>query len=219
VCITGINGIYYSLITSIQSGEGKILKSLKSLLLLSTNQRNVCKRLEQNRGRLYRMAYAWSHHSDVADEVVQETMIKALASADKVKDLKSMDGWLFRILSNCFIDIYRKHKDHIDVDDVVLIEAETPETIHSKNEMLDAVRAAIALLPFKHRQVLTLVDIESLSYAEVAEIVDVPPGTIMSRLNRARQSLKQLLDDQQKNNKDIKLKIVPIGNSTVKAVP
>lgn len=69
-----------------------------------------------------------------------------------------------------------------------MVEQKTPETVFSQNQMLAEVRSAIARLPFKHRQVLTLIDIENFSYAEVAEIVDAPLGTIMSRLNRARQS-------------------------------
>lgn len=188
--------------------------SIKQLLMLSARQRQLCKRLTAGRGRLYRMVYAWSHNGDIADEVVQETMIKALNSIDKVKNIDALDGWLFRILSNCFIDYCRRQREVIDIDDTVLVEKSTPESVHSQNEMLVAVRSAIADLPFKHRQVLTLVDIENFSYAEVAEIIDVPLGTIMSRLNRARLSLKQKINEQQleplatKTSKTT-LKIVP----------
>lgn len=177
--------------------------------MLSTKQRKLCKRLETERGRLYRMAYAWSHNSDVADDVVQEAMIKALNSADKIKNIEALDGWLFRILSNCFIDFYRRQRVEIDLNDTILLAQDTPETVHHQDEMLASVRSAIANLPFKHRQVITLIDIEEFSYAEVAEIIDVPPGTIMSRLNRARQSLRQTLDKQavEISNK-VKLEIV-----------
>ena len=178
--------------------------------MLSARQRKLCKRLEAGRGRLFRMAYAWSHNSDVADEVVQEAMIKALNSVDKVKNIEALDAWLFRILSNCFIDYCRKQRDEIDIDDTKMVERNTPETVHRQNEMLVTVRTAIASLSFKHRQVITLVDIENFSYAEVAEILDVPLGTIMSRLNRARQSLKQKLDEPLINNMGnrVKLEIV-----------
>ena len=184
------------------------MNSIKNLLMLSARQRKLCKRLETGRGRLFRMAYAWSHNADVADEIVQEAMIKALHSVDKVKNIDALDGWLFRILSNCFIDFCRKQRDEIDIDNTLLVEQDTPETVHSQNEMFTAVRRAIAGLPVKHRQVITLVDIESFSYAEVAEIVDVPLGTIMSRLNRARQSLKQLLENPSVKNNKTKLKVV-----------
>ena len=179
----------------------KKINSFKSLLFLSARQRKVCKRLQSDRGRLYRMAYAWTHNEDVADEVVQETMIKAIQKVDQLNNMEVLDSWLFRVMSNCFIDICRKHREHVDIDDVVLLEEETPESVHSQSEMLASVRSAIARLPLKHRQVLTLIDIENFTYAEVSDILGVPIGTIMSRLNRARQALKQILEEVNANNK------------------
>lgn len=177
--------------------------------MLSARQRELCKRLKAERGRLFRMAYAWSHNADVADEVVQIAMIKALNSVDRIKNIKAMDAWLFRILSNCFIDFCRKQREQIDINDTLLVARDTPETVHRQNEILAAVRLAIASLPFKHRQVITLVDIEEFSYAEVASILNVPPGTVMSRLNRARQSLKKTLNEPEtKTLKTTKLKVV-----------
>ena len=189
--------------------EAKILNSIKNLLMLSSNQRKLCKRLEEGRGRLFRMAYAWSHNKDIADEVVQETMIKAMRSVDSIKNVEALDSWLFRILSNCFYDLCRKRRDEIDIDEITLLDRETPESVHLQNEMLESVKSAIACLPIKHRQVLTLIDIESFSYAQVASILDVPQGTVMSRLNRARQSLKKILNESEKkhNNKAI-LKVI-----------
>ncbi|MFV9615979.1 MAG: RNA polymerase sigma factor [Gammaproteobacteria bacterium] len=185
------------------------MSSIKKFLMLSAKQRKLCKRLESGRSRLYRMAYAWSHNSAVAEDVVQEAMIKALNSVDTVKNIEALDGWLFRILSNCFIDYCRKQREEVIIDETKLVEQKTPEAVHSQNAMLAEVRSAIASLPFKHRQVLTLIDIENFSYSEVAEIVGVPLGTVMSRLNRARQSLKQSLNEPstELNNKT-KLKLV-----------
>lgn len=184
------------------------MNSIKNLLMLSARQRKLCKRLESGRGRLFRMAYAWSHNQDVADEVVQQTMIKAMHNIDKVRDINAIDSWLFRMLSNCFIDLCRKRREEVDVDDVVLFEQDTPETIQLQNEMLTSVRSAIACLPVKHRQVITLIDIESFSYAEVACILDIPQGTVMSRLNRARQSLKKILSESTTDNNKTLLKVV-----------
>ena len=185
------------------------MSSIKNLLMLSARQRKLCKRLEAGRSRLFRMAYAWSHNQDVADEVVQETMIKAMQSVDKVKNIDALDSWLFRVLSNCFIDLCRKRREEIDIDEVPLFEQDTPETLHLQNEMLDLVRTAISSLPIKHRQVVTLVDIESFSYAEVASILDIPQGTVMSRLNRARQALKIIIDESHnENNNKTLLKVV-----------
>jgi len=185
------------------------LNSIKNLLILSAKQRKLCKRLHSNRDQLFRMAYAWSHRADVADEIVQEAMIKALNSVDKVKNVDALDSWMFRILSNCFIDYYRKQRNETELDEVLLVEANTPDIVHSQNEMLASVRSAIASLPFNHRQVITLVDIEEFSYAEVANILDIPQGTVMSRLNRARQSLKKTLNESKTNSpQKARLKVV-----------
>lgn len=183
------------------------MNSIKNLLVLSAKQRKLCKRLKGSREQLFRMAYAWSHRTDIADEIVQETMIKAIKNVDKLKDIETLDSWLFRILSNCFIDFYRKQRNEIDIDKVLLIENNTPDMVHGQNEMLAQVRLAISQLAFKHRQVVTLVDLEEFSYAEVANILDIPQGTVMSRLNRARQSLKKILNESKNQNK-IRLKIV-----------
>ena len=88
--------------------------------MLSAKQRKLCKRLEAGRGRLFRMAYAWSHNPDVADEVVQEAMIKAFNSVDRVKNIDALDGWLFRILSNYFIDFCRKQRESIAIEETLL---------------------------------------------------------------------------------------------------
>lgn len=178
------------------------MSSIKNFLILSAKQRKLCKRLKSNRDSLFRMAYAWSHRTDVADEIVQEAMIKALNSVDKVNDIHTLDSWMFRILSNCFIDFYRKQRKEIDIDDVLLVEHNGPERIHGQDEMLALVRSAVAELPFNHRQVITLVDLEEFSYAEVANILDIPQGTVMSRLNRARQSLKKILNESKIKNKN-----------------
>ncbi|PCJ88520.1 MAG: RNA polymerase subunit sigma-24 [Thiotrichaceae bacterium] len=185
------------------------LSSIKNLLVLSAKQRKLCKRLKGSRDQLFRMAYAWSHRTDIADEIVQEAMIKALNSVDKVKNIDTLDSWMFRILSNCFIDFYRKQRKEIDIDDVLLVEYNCPEIVHGQDEMLALVRSAIASLPFKHRQVITLVDLEEFSYAEVANILDIPQGTVMSRLNRARQTLKKILNELKTNNQNrTRLKVV-----------
>ena len=185
------------------------MSSIKNLLVLSAKQRRLCKRLKSNRDQLFRMAYAWSHRADIADEIVQEAMIKAINSVDKVKDIETLDSWMFRILSNCFIDFYRKQRNEIDIDNVLLVENNTPDMVHGQNEMLAHVRLTISQLPFKHRQVITLVDLEEFSYAEVASILDIPQGTVMSRLNRARQSLKKILNESKTNNQSkTRLKVV-----------
>lgn len=172
------------------------MKNISNLLFLSARQRQFCEHLEQARPRLMRMAYSWTHDIDIADEIVQETSIKALKNVDKVKDMKALDGWMFRVLSNCFYDHCRRQHETVDIDDCVLVDHQSPDVISDQDDMLANVRDAISTLPVKHRQVITLVDIESMSYMEVADILQIPIGTVMSRLNRARQKLKETLQDE-----------------------
>jgi RNA polymerase sigma-70 factor (ECF subfamily) len=103
---------------------------------------------------------------------------------------------LFSILNNCWRDHLRARRDFLDVselDEAIYSEAPGPEQHYASRQAIQRVRQAIARLPIGQRQVITLVDIEECAYADVARILDVPVGTIMSRLSRARQALKEQL--------------------------
>lgn len=149
--------------------------------------------LQRSRARLYRMAYAWCHNAALADDLAQEALAKALRKAGQLRDPKARDAWLFSILANCYRDHYRRQRDTVDIDDVELLDEATPESRSSQQEIVVKVRAAIAKLSEGQRQVVTLVDLEGFSYIEVANILGVPIGTVMSRLCRARNALKELL--------------------------
>lgn len=156
--------------------------------------------LEEMRPRLYKVAYSWCHAADVADDLVQDTVIKAMRNANSLRDANKMNSWLFTILANCWRDYLRKQKPTDDIDDCVFTNDETPELIQERQNITDIVQQAVATLPLGQRQVLSLVDLEGFSYAEVAEIVGIPTGTVMSRLNRARKALsEQLLDLKEQN--------------------
>jgi len=152
--------------------------------------------LAKNRERLYRIAFAWSHSPDVADDLVQETCSKALRQRKQLREPSSMGPWLFRILLNTWHDYLRGKKETVEFDEALYLEEETPETINSRYETVQRVRLAMQQLPIGQREVLALVDLERFSYAEVAEILDIPAGTVMSRLCRARRLLKEILLDQ-----------------------
>jgi len=160
---------------------------------------NLCKHqqfkrtLADYRGNLYRIAYSWCHNPALADDLVQETMAKALKNSNQLRDPKTLKAWLYRILSNCWRDHFRRSRDTVDIDDVVLVEHDTPDMRHDRQQVIQRVRAAITLLPMGQRQVITLVDLEGCSYIEVAQILDIPIGTVMSRLSRARKALKERL--------------------------
>jgi RNA polymerase sigma-70 factor (ECF subfamily) len=160
---------------------------------------NLCKHqqfkrtLGEYRENLYRIAYSWCHNPAMADDLTQEALAKALKNSNQLRDPKTMKAWLYRILSNCWRDHFRRSRDTVDVDDVVLVERETPDISHDRSQVIQRVRKAIALLPMGQRQVISLVDLEGCSYIEVAQILDVPIGTVMSRLSRARKALKERL--------------------------
>ena len=155
--------------------------------------REAQRALEQARTRLYRVAYSWCHSAALADDLVQETLTKALRKSAQLRDPKARDAWLFTILANCYRDHFRKQRDMDDIDEIEISHETTPESETSSAEIVSLVRAAIAQLPQGQRQVVTLVDLEGFSYVEVAQILDVPIGTIMSRLCRARNAMKDIL--------------------------
>lgn len=149
--------------------------------------------LEAHRQRLYRIAYAWTHEAALADDLVQETLIKAMQRIGQLRDPKAGEAWLYSILTNCYRDHFRRRRESEDIDTLDLPHEHTPEHDAGERNLVLTVRAAISRLPEGQRQVVTLVDLEGFSYVEVSQILDVPIGTVMSRLCRARGALKELL--------------------------
>jgi RNA polymerase sigma-70 factor (ECF subfamily) len=160
------------------------------------NQRRAFKRLVvNNRTRLYRMAYAWTSDPHLADDLVQQTLLKALSNQKQLRDFAAAEGWLFRILANCLTDYRRAKREFLSADNLELIEKVTPEHQAGEQELVQKVRTAVKKLPINHNQVVTLVDLEGFSYASVAQILDIPVGTVMSRLCRGRRALREHLID------------------------
>lgn len=155
--------------------------------------REAQRALTQARARLYRVAYAWCHSAALADDLVQETLTKALQKSSQLRDPKARDAWLFTILTNCYRDHFRRQREMDDIDDVEISHDTTPESETNSTEIVGMVRKAIGQLSEGQRQVVTLVDLEGFSYGEVAQILDVPIGTVMSRLCRARTAMKAFL--------------------------
>jgi RNA polymerase sigma-70 factor (ECF subfamily) len=141
------------------------------------------------------MAYAWTHDPHLADDMVQQAMFKALSNQKQLKDLGAAEAWLFRILSNCLKDYYRAKRDVVSSENVVIADEVTPEQNTEKQQLVDKVRRAVRKLPLAQCQVVTLVDLEGFTYASVAEILEIPVGTVMSRLCRGRRALKEHLID------------------------
>lgn len=147
--------------------------------------------ISESRPRLYRTAYSWCHNPDLADDLVQQTLYKALENYSQLRELKALNGWLFRILYRCFVN-QKKYNREVALDDSMLgVEDYTPEIAAGAAHIVLKVRSAISTLSLEQRQAITLVDLEGFTYAEVAKILDIPVGTVMSRLSRGR---KKLLD-------------------------
>ncbi len=145
------------------------------------------------REKLYRIAFSWSHNSALADDLVQETIYKALKNAAGLRDTATMDTWLYRILFNCWQDYLRVKGRNVEFFEMQDDAQNDHDENYQQSQIVNRVRSSIEQLPMALREVVTLADLAGFSYAEIAEIISVPIGTVMSRLFRARKTLKQQL--------------------------
>ncbi|MCX7797683.1 MAG: sigma-70 family RNA polymerase sigma factor [Melioribacter sp.] len=154
---------------------------------------------------LYHFALRMTGDEDDADDLVQETYLKAFRFFDKFEKGTNCKAWLFRIMKNSFINDYRKNvkePDKVDYEDVQNfyenIKSEEVQFNHYEedafsNVLDDEVTKALSELPEDFRTVIILSDIEGFTYDEIADFVDIPVGTVRSRLHRARKMLYSLL--------------------------
>jgi RNA polymerase sigma-70 factor (ECF subfamily) len=154
---------------------------------------------------LYNYALRMTNDPADADDLVQETFLKAFRFWDKYEQGTNIRAWLFRILKNSYINRYRKvskEPDTVDYDEVqnfyasIRDESADPNDLQQSifgNLLEDEVAGAIAELPEDFRTVVILSDIEGLPYEEIAEFVDCPVGTVRSRLHRGRKLLRARL--------------------------
>lgn len=163
------------------------------ILKLACRKVALVKRIERSRTKLYRMAFAWSHDAMLADDLVQEAQMRALQKIEQLKDDDAFDGWIYTILNNVWLGYLRKSRPSEDIDQIVMTDNSTPEHEMMVRQIDLMVRNAMSSLPNAQRQVVSLVDLDGLSYSEVADILQVPIGTVMSRLNRARAALSKTI--------------------------
>jgi len=149
----------------------------------------LVKRIEQSRSKLYRMALAWCHDPMLADDLVQEALMLALQKIHQLNNDAAFNGWIYTILNNVWLGYLRKSRPTEDIDNVIVADSASPEHEMLLVQIDFVVRSAMAGLPNAQRQVVSLVDLDGLSYSEVADILQLPIGTVMSRLNRARKAL------------------------------
>ncbi len=164
--------------------------------------------------RLYAAAMRMTRNPADAEDIVQETYAKAFSSRHTFTPGTNLKAWLYRILTNTYINVYRKAQrspqtsGDEEVSDWQLARAASHDSAGLRSaemEALDqtpdgAVAEAIAKLPENFRMAVLLSDIEGFSYKEIAEIMGTPIGTVMSRLNRGRAQLRDLLADYAREN-------------------
>jgi RNA polymerase sigma-70 factor, ECF subfamily len=158
--------------------------------------------LLQPRLRRFGRALTGSWHQ--ADDLVQDTIVRAIAAWSEATELTRIDGWMFRIMRNAWIDMQRARRVRLDYADTLRtysLSERNGEDLAVGRLMLGSVDAALQSLPEDQRAVLLLVCVEEMSYAQAAEVLDVRVGTVMSRLARGRSALRLLLNEPAASNK------------------
>lgn len=164
-------------------------------------------------------ALKMTNDPDDADDLVQDTMLKAYRFFDKFEKGTNAKAWLFQIMKNSFINNYRKHTkepNKVDYEDVQnfyeSIKNEEIKTKHYEGDgfsdiLDDEIVNALSTLPDDFRTIIFLSDIEGYSYEEIADFIDYPVGTVRSRLHRARKMLYSLLYTYAQNRGMVKSKL------------
>jgi RNA polymerase sigma-70 factor (ECF subfamily) len=162
-------------------------------------------------GSLYSAALALTHNQADAEDLLQDTYLRAFRAFDSFQEGTNLRAWLYRILTNGFISRYRtkqRRPEETDLDDVEELYLyrrtaalrEASEGASAEDQVLaritDAeVKDALEALPESFRVAVVLADVEGFSYKEISEITDVPIGTVMSRIHRGRKALQKALHD------------------------
>jgi RNA polymerase sigma-70 factor (ECF subfamily) len=146
---------------------------------------------------LYNFARWLAGSQNDAEDLVQETYLKAFRSYASFAPGTNFRGWIFQILKNTYLascaKLERRMTVAVDSEEDLPATSATPESLLIGRSDIDAVRCAIEKLPIIFREVILLCDVEDASYREIAEILSIPIGTVMSRLARARKMLRESL--------------------------
>jgi len=150
---------------------------------------------------LRRYAVAITGNAALADDLVQDSIERALRQSAQLRELELLPRWLRRILHNLYVDEIRRRQSRGSLQDIM----ELSDHLELSTPALDGNLArefvkAMDALSIEHRQILLLVGLEELSYRQIADELEVPIGTVMSRLARARERLRSIMEDGTDSN-------------------
>lgn len=148
--------------------------------------------------RLYNLACWLTHDTIAAEDLVQETYMKALRGFSSFQQGTNFRAWIYRILRNTFLTSQTglKAVATIDLEDETASEPSnkvTPESLLLARTETETIQRAIESLPIHFREIILLCDLEEMSYQEISQALGIPTGTVMSRLSRARKAMRTLL--------------------------
>jgi RNA polymerase sigma-70 factor (ECF subfamily) len=165
--------------------------------------------------QLYNFAHWLTRNRDEAEDLVQETYVKALKGFSSFQLGTNFRAWMYRILRNTFFTSRTGLKATMTVpldaegdEPEMGLEPETPETILMERSNSQLVHSAIDELPVHFREILLLCEVEEMSYQEIAETLSIPIGTVMSRLSRARKTLRGRLRQELQKEQNHGLRVL-----------
>jgi RNA polymerase sigma-70 factor (ECF subfamily) len=130
----------------------------------------------------------------LAEDMAQEAFLRAWQNLTSYQPRAPFRSWIYRIATNATLDAFRREKEMLNIDDISIASpSDGPETAQARDEFGSRIKQAILSLPPASRAVLVLREYENLSYREIAETLEIPLGTVMSRLNFARTKLRLIL--------------------------
>ncbi len=148
--------------------------------------------------RLYNFAHWLTQDRALAEDLVQETYMKALRGFSSFQQGTNFRAWMYKILRNTFLTSQTGLKASVSLDDddekvADPAAAHTPESLLLARVEQETIQEALEELPVRFREIILLCDVEEMSYQEIAETLAIPRGTVMSRLSRARKVMRELL--------------------------
>ncbi|MFZ8199557.1 RNA polymerase sigma factor [Alteromonas portus] len=148
---------------------------------------------------LRKFAYSLTGSIHDADDLLQNTLERLLSKP--IPEQVTLMAWAFRVCRNCWIDEYRAKKVRANASDALAYEAQSASQLNmdeavTQSITLKQVSSAMDELPYEQRETLSLIAVQGMSYADASEVLQVPAGTIMSRLARARTKISNLLNGQ-----------------------